>query len=175
MRLFLTFCLLCSFASAQELAFVRAFGSKVYFEPPDTSRWDLEQNVMDTLHVKYVLKFKHRPILDTEGREVEPVVAIIAESVKDSSDVIVYSAWKRIQTPFEVKKVLAYDSTLFTHRNVIGYEGQYEREGVVHMVLVVHMREHLVGVQVICDSSDEIFPQVEKDMRRFIRSIGIDQ
>lgn len=166
---------LCSLASAQELVYFQAFGSNVYFEPPDTSKWDLEQNMIDTLSSKHVLMFKRKPILDTKGREVEPVMAIIAESVKDSSDVIAYSAWKRMQTPFEVKKVLAYDSVLFSHRNVIGYEGQYEREDVTHMVFVIHMRERVLGLQVICDSSDEIFPQVENDMRRFIRSIGIDQ
>jgi hypothetical protein len=166
--LFYTIC------SAQELAYIEAFGSKVYFEPPDTSKWGLEQNSM-TEYGNYLLMFKHIPIVDSLGREIQPVISFIAESVKDSSDVIMYSIYKRTQTPVTVKKVLTYEDGHFTHRNVVGYEAVYKKEDVGHKVLMIHMRQASIGLQVICDATDEVYAQVESDMRRFIKSIGIDQ
>jgi hypothetical protein len=163
--------------SAQDLSYVGVFGSKVYFEPPDTSIWKLYQNSM-TDYGNHLLMFKHIPIKDSLGREIEPVISFIVESVTDSSDVINYSIWKRTQVPFEVKKVMSCDTinfSWFACPNVIGYEGVYSKVDIIHRVFVVHMRRASVGVQIICDSTDGVYVKVESAMRNFIRSIGIDQ
>jgi len=119
--------------------------------------------------------FKSRSIRDSQGREVQPVIAVIVESVKDSSDVIVYSIQKRASTAFTVNKVLSFEDGYFTHRNSIGYEGEYKKQDIIHKLLIAHMREKSVGLQVICDSTDDVYNQVEQDMRNFILAIGIDQ
>src|SRR5512147_868216 len=126
--------LFCTPALAQDLVYFRAFGSKIYFAPPDSNRWELEQNSFDSTTSKHVLMFKSTPLLDSLGREIQPVLAIIAESVNDSMDVIAYSFWKRRQVPFEVTKVLTHEQGHFSFANVIGYEGSYKREDVVHKV-----------------------------------------
>ncbi len=179
MKYFIAYLLLLPhFAISQDLAYVQAYGSKIYFAPPDTSRWDLFENSMDSTTHKYVLMFKSAPITDDLGRPIQPVLSIVVESVKDSSDVTHYSIWKRTQVPFNVTKVMACDTinfSWFACPNVIGYEGDYKRSGVLHKVFVVHMRKAAVGVQIICDSTDGVFRKVESDMREFIRSVGIDQ
>jgi hypothetical protein len=42
----------------------------------------------------------------------------------------------------------------------------------LHKVLIGHMRHEQVGVQIICDSSDGVYDQVEADMRSFMRSVN---
>ena len=175
MKIFLSLFLFCYSASfAQELAYISAFGSKIYFEPPDTSAWYSDQNGLTTSG-SYHLMVKHTPLKDSLGRNVEPIMSIIVQHVLDSSDVIMYSIEKRGQVPFQVVKVLAYDSAYYSYRNVIGYEGTYTREGILHKIFVIHMRGASVGLQIICDSTDQVYAQVEADFRRFIKSIGIDQ
>jgi hypothetical protein len=166
----------CGFS--QELTYVQVYGSKIYFAPPDTSHWELVENSMDSSSHKYVLMFKSEPITDNLGRQIQPVLSILVEFIKDSSDIISYSIWKRTQVPFEVKKVMACDTinfSWFACPNVIGYEGVYPKGDVIHRVFVVHMRRAAVGVQIICDSTDGVYDKVEFAMRDFIRSVGIDQ
>jgi hypothetical protein len=75
-----------------------------------------------------------------------------------------------VQVPFDVKKVLSHQGGDFSYSNVIGYEGEYQKE-VLHKVLIGHMRHEQAGVQIICDSSDGVYDQVEADMRSFMRSV----
>jgi hypothetical protein len=175
MKIILTLSLFAfSIATSQELTYVEAFGSRIYFELPDTSRWFPDENGMQSSE-KYLLMFKRSPILDSLGREVQPVIAAIAEKVNDSLDVITYSLLKRTQIPFSVKKVLTYEDSCFAQRNAVGYEGEYNRQDVIHKVFVVHMRYGSVGLQLVCDSTEGVYTAVEADMRRFIKSVGIDQ
>ena len=158
---------------AQDLAFIQVFGSRIYFEPPDSSRWGLSDNSSKspTMHL---LQFVHFPIADSAGNEIRPVIAVLAEKVPDSVDVVAYSIAKRLDVPFSVVKVLTFEDSCFAFRNVVGYEGTYESHGVLHRLFIVHMRHAKVGLQLICDSTDGVYTKVEQDMRRFIKSVGID-
>jgi hypothetical protein len=155
-------------AAAQES--FTAHGSTVMYDRPDPAQWNLVHNAMDAKANAFLLMFEHIPIKDAQGREIKPVIAAICEAVTDSSDVIMYSIRKRSQVPFDVKKVLTPQGGDFTHRNSVGFDGEYDR-GVVHKVIVGHLRHQGVGVQVICDSTDGVYDKVEADMRGFLRSI----
>jgi hypothetical protein len=148
-----------------------AHGSTLSYARPDPAKWIVVQNGVDARSKAYLLMFKHTPIKDPQGRDIEPVMAVICEPVTDSSDVIKYSISKRVQVPFDVKKLLTPQEGDFTHRNSVGYDGEYTRGSVVHKVIVGHLRHQQVGVQVICDSTDGVYDQVEADMREFLRSI----
>ena len=167
--------LLCSTCCGQQLAYIGVIGSKIYFEAPDTLKWNLDENSMQSSG-KYWLQFKHSPILDSLGREIQPVMAIIIEKVDDSLDVITYSIEKRTQIPypFHVEEVLTYENSHFAFQNTVGYKGSYKREDVTHKVFIVHMRHAAVGVEIICDSTDGVYALVEQDMLRFIKAVGID-
>jgi hypothetical protein len=157
-----------SVAAAQDS--FTAHGSTVIYARPDPAQWNLVHNGMDAKANAFLLMFEHSPIKDAQGREIKPVIAAICEAVTDSSDVIMYSIRKRAQVPFDVKKVLTPQGGDFTHRNAVGFDGLYDR-GVVHKVVVGHLRHQGVGVQVICDSTDGVHDKVEADMRGFMRSI----
>lgn len=165
---FAFFCLACV-AEAQDS--FTAHGSTVSYARPDPAKWDLVHNGVNAQSKAYLLMFKHKPIKDSEGRDIEPVIAAICEAVTDSSDVIMYSIRKRTQVSFDVKKLLTAQGGDFTHRNSVGYDGEYNRGAVVHKVIVGHLRHQGVGIQVICDSTDGVYDKVEEDMRGFMRSI----
>ena len=168
------FLVICNYSLAQKLAYIEVLDSKVFFEPPDSSNWSLEQNNMNE-HGRYILSFKHIPIIDTKGRKIVPMMSIVAEQIGDSIDVITYSIIKRSSVGFNVQKVLTYDDGHFEYKNVIGYEGDYEDEGVPHQLLIAHMVGDSIGLQVICDSTGDVYNQVENDMRRFIKQVGINE
>jgi hypothetical protein len=156
-------------AEAQES--FTAHGSTLLYTPPDSSNWFVVKNGIDQRSQKYLLMFQRKPIEDAQGRRVHPVIAVICEPIKEPVDVIQYSIGARVQVPFNVKKVLSHQGGDFSYTNVIGYEGEYEKE-VLHKVLIGHMRHEQVGVQIICDSSDGVYDQVEADMRSFMRSVN---
>ncbi|HMK34170.1 MAG TPA: hypothetical protein VK463_03815 [Desulfomonilaceae bacterium] len=148
-----------------------AHGATVIFHPPDLRKWNLVHKGMDAKSNKFLLMFKRSAIKDSEGREIEPVIAVICEAVLDSSDMIQYSIRKRTQVGFDVKKVLTHQDGSLTCRNAVGYEGEYEKGSVLHKVLVAHIRHKEAGLQVICDSTDGVYGKVEADMKNFLRSI----
>lgn len=145
-------------------------GSTVLYAAPDSSQWNLVKNGIHEKSGGYLLMFEHKPIKDDKGRSIKPVMAVICEPVKDKSDVINYSIRKRLQVPFDVKIVMTPQRGDFTYPNSVGFEGEYER-GVLHKVLIGHMRHQEVGVQIICDSTDGVYGKVESDMRNFLRSV----
>jgi hypothetical protein len=148
-----------------------AHGSTVNFSRPDPANWKVVSDGIDARSNKHLLMYKHIPIKDAEGRYIEPVIAIICESVPDSSDVIMYSIAKRTQTAFNVSKLMTWQDGSLTYKNSVGFDGDYKKGSVIHKVLVAHMRHAAAGLQVICDSTDGVYDKVEKDMRDFLSSI----
>jgi hypothetical protein len=148
-----------------------ANGSTVVYAKPDTSKWNILRNETDSASKKYVVQFKHAPIKDAEGRDIEPAMAIISEPVTDGSDAIAFSALKRATMPFTVKKVFSHEDGGLTCKYAVGYEGEYTRGDVLHKVFIAHMRHKEAGIQVICDSTDGVYSHVEQDMRDFVRSV----
>ena len=163
-----TFLLFVCAAHAEES--FTAFGSTVSYARPDPAQWKLVRNGMVKNSKAYLLMYERNPIKDSEGRNVRPVIAIVCEMVPDTLDVIRYSISKRGQTPFKVNELLTPQDGSFSYGNSVGFEGGYKKI-VEHKILVGHMRHGKVGLQVICDSSEEVFNQVEEDMRNFLRSI----
>jgi len=160
-------------AEAQESFTVHS--STVLYGRPDAAQWRLMNDGIDANSKAYLVMFKRTPIKDAEGREIEPVMAIICESVPSSTDVIQYSIAKRVNTPFQVNSLLTPQQGYFTHKNSVGYQGEYKRGSVLHKVLIGHLRNRDVGVQVICDSTDGVYDKVEADMLGLLRSITFQE
>lgn len=156
-------------AGAQES--FTAHGSTVNFSRPDPANWKVVHDGIDARSNKYLLMYQHVPIKDAQGRDIEPVIALICESVPESSDVIMYSIAKRTQVGFNVNKLLTWQDGSLTYKNSVGFDGEYQKGAVLHKVLVAHMRHGTAGLQVICDSTDGVYDKVEKDMRDFLKSI----
>ncbi|HMK33451.1 MAG TPA: hypothetical protein VK463_00170, partial [Desulfomonilaceae bacterium] len=97
---------------------------------PDSS-WTSEKviffTVVSGIRRRDLVAVKRSAIKDSEGREIEPVIAVICEAVLDSSDMIQYYIRKRTQVGFDVKKVLTHQDGSLTCRNAVGYEGEYQK------------------------------------------------
>jgi len=116
--------------------------------------------------------YKHHGIEDAEGRLIIPNMAIVYELVSDSTDVILYSFWRRKNLSLEITKVLTWEDGLFSHRNGVGYEGEYtDEKGLRHLALLVHLVNGKTGVQIICDATEGVYRQVEPAMRAFVKSV----
>lgn len=157
-------------APAHALETFTANGATVVYAQPDQAKWNFVKNGVDSKSKKFLVMFQHNPITDAQGRQIEPVIALICESAEDAPDVIKYSIFKRTQVPFDVKKVLTYKDGSLTYKNSVAYEGEYVK-GVKHKVFVAHMLHGKAGVQIICDSTEGVYDKVEKDMRSFLRSV----
>lgn len=160
---------------AQELSFITYSNIPIYFEIPDTSKWTCVQNELVNKYNKYVLMFKSNPIQDSSGYKIQPVISFIVETVQDSTNIISYSIQKRMQINFKVLKVLKVEDGYFDFPNSIGYEGEYSNEEIKHKVFIVHMIYNNIGVQIICDSTESVINVVEMEMKKFIKSVGINQ
>lgn len=159
----------------QKLAYLEEFGAKIYFEPPDSSVWVLDGNGI-TRYGTYLLMFKHTPIKDSLGRDIQPVISLIIETAKDSTDLntFVHEKMADSQWQFRFQDTLTYSGGYFAQRNAIGYLIQYSRENVIHTVYFCCIRNGNIGVTIICDSTDQIFGKVRLDMLRFLKSVGIN-
>jgi hypothetical protein len=149
-----------------------AFNSTIIYTPPNSDNWERVQDHLDTQTNKYILMFKRAPIEDDQGRLIQPVIAIICERVPDSTNLIVYSMNKRLQTRFTVDHVLTPDSDSLKYKYALSYRGHFG-EQIVHKLVVGHFIGDNAGLQVICDATEGVYAKVESDMVSFLRSIQI--
>lgn len=168
---FVALTLSAAYVCAQDAVYIMAFDAKVYFEVPDTTQWMVARDELDTATHKRFLMFKHTPIKDKKGRMVMPVIAMIIDSIPDSSNLVMYSVYKRSVVPYQVTKVLTPSAALYSYDNALGYLGTYTSNKVKHSIVVAHMIYNNLGVEIICDSTTEIMKNVDKDFRAFIKSI----
>jgi len=166
----------CQPGAAQGFRSFTAHGSTVVYELPDSTVWRVVKYEIASDGGEHVLMFKHSPILDSLGRQIQPVMAIISEPVHDSLDVIEYSLLKRSQIRFEVEveRVLTHEDGHFSYPNAIGFDGKYGEE-VIHKIIVGYLRHKQAGVQIICDSTPGVFRGVEPGMRAFLHSVSFKE
>ena len=116
--------------------------------------------------------YKRKPIVDAEGTKVIPSLSFIVESVVPGSNVITFSAQKRMQVPFEVTKVISHESGELSLKNAVGYFGEYkDRNGAKHKVYVVHAIYGDKGIQILGDITKSIESQIDGEMLAMLKSI----
>ena len=153
---------------------INEFSSKIQFKCLDTTEWIIITDQSPRLNSKGVLMFKHIPIKDSIGRRVEPVIALVYEKVIDSLDVIEYSVGIIGTKPFKVKYELLGGFPDFSlDRFSVVYKGEYLRENIKHLVMLGYILNENIGIEIIGDSTEEIFPKVEYDIKNFIKSVKI--
>jgi hypothetical protein len=161
--------------SLQQQSNREAFGSRIYFTPPAMPQWQTVQDSDPREGMKGIIIYKHIPILDQLSRRIEPVMALLYEQVPDSMDVIVYFLNKLGEKPYRVERDSLYaypDRT--SHPNSFSVRGHYSRSDITHTVYLAYFREGRLGVEIVADAAEEVFPIVEEEMRAFIKSVTID-
>ena len=153
---------------------VSIFGETLLYEVPSQAIWNKPLINYDDDRSVGSIVYTHNPIMDSEGRSVSPVMAIIYEKLSsDSMDLIIYSTIVRMRqgVSFEIDSISTAEDMGMNYHNSIYYDGYYYRDNIKHEVIVVHMVKGNIGIQIICDSTDEVYSQVFLDMQKFVQSI----
>ncbi|MCC5936173.1 MAG: hypothetical protein JJU34_02720 [Lunatimonas sp.] len=123
---------------------------------------------------KGIVMFKHTPIIDSQNRPVEPIMAILYEQLNDTLDVVEYSASLIGTKGYNLKWDLlgGYPDFSKDPQSAI-FKGTYERSSIEHTVLIGYIKRNNFGVEIICDTTSEILPELDNEMSNFIKSFII--
>ena len=84
--------------------------AKIRIDLPNAS-WSLSDKRSEGDMSVYI--FKREPVIDADGRQIIPNIAVIVEEVEKDLDVVEYTALKRSKVSFEVEKVYtSHDGTI---------------------------------------------------------------
>ncbi|WP_339712661.1 hypothetical protein [Cyclobacterium amurskyense] len=149
----------------------------VNFELPKGIEWDLVMDVPPEPGNKGVLMFKHKPIeLSCADCKVEPIIAVLYESISDSIDAVEYSVNYIGTKPYQlVHKLIGGFPDYSGDQHSVVFDVTYVREEVEHSVLLAYIVCNDIGIEIICDTITEAFPKVEQQMRDFIRNFSADE
>jgi len=150
----------------------KTFNANIVFQRPDTSIWNLIKETEPNGNSKGSIVFKRKAIIDSLGRPVEPMMAIVIENLHDSLDVVEYSVNYFGHAPYHLKYTLlgGYPEYSADKHSII-FNCEYIREGTIHTILLGFIVYKGIGLQIICDCTDSVYPKAQKDMRNFIKSV----
>jgi len=158
----------------------KLFGQTIIYEKPDESRWKLEQDIKNNARGSGMIMYMRVPVYDNKNRAVKPVIAILYEEIpREMKDVVQYYIFKmsalKSNTP-DLKTVDSFDSEKWglKYDGMIGFIHKNNQSGVIHTVITCYMLYKDIGVTIMCDSTEDVFDQVEDDMRRFIKSVTFE-
>ena len=118
-----------------------------------------------------VYSYKRKPITDSLNRGIIANVSVLIETVDKGMNVNTWSSERRKQVPFKVTKVLTKEKGNLSAYQAIGYEGLYEdSKKINHRILMVYAIHQNKGVQLICDATDSVWPQVKPEFLSAIKS-----
>jgi hypothetical protein len=160
-------------SSSTSQTLLDVFGSRLSYQPPDSLVWVLDEKSHDEEMHRGVVMYKRATVYDSDGMAVQPVVAIVYEKLRDTTDAVTYSIGKRVSSTFRWKVRHVFDPDSTEYGNAVFYEGEYDKEDIKHMLIIAHATHGLVGIQAIGDATEGVFQQVESDMKRFVHSINL--
>ena len=172
----LTIFLIISSSAVWGQTTIDAFGSKISFISPNEKVWKLTQKIEPSKSSKGLRMFKHEKIIGTVSLPVEPVIALIFEQVIEPIDTIEYSVNRLSNKPYKLKWDLlgGYpDYSSDKHSAVFKFE--YTRSGILHKGYLCYILFKNVGLEIIADSTFDVFEKVAPDMRVFIKSVTIQK
>lgn len=148
----------------------------VNFNLPDVREWNLVMDVPQELGNKGVLMFKHKPIdVKCSDCTVEPIIAVLYESVSDSIDAVEYSVNNLGTKPYQLDYTLlgGYPEHSGDKQSVV-FDAKYVRDEVEHAVILTYITNNNFGIEIICDRTTEAFPIVEEQMRTFVKNFSTE-
>jgi hypothetical protein len=171
-----TFIFLVSSSFAWAQTAIDAFGSKIIFTKPDEKVWTLIKESEPGEGSKGVRVFKHAKITGDKGVSTEPVISLIFEQVPNSMNAAVY-AMKGLE---DIEKSLKITWSLLggypdysSDQHSMVYKARYTKSNSHHKVYICYILYNSTGLVIIADSAEDVFDQVDADMRAFIKSVVI--
>ena len=94
------------------------------------------------------------------------------DKIPKDMDVIHYSINCRMGVGFEVEKVFTHHDGIISLKNAVGYIGKYiDSQNIEHTIIVVHAIHKEMGVQIIMDTTTELFPIVENEFNKTLKTL----
>lgn len=148
---------------------------QIKFEVPDTNNWIQISKFPAQKFLKGSIKFKHKPIVDSLGRPIEPVIALLYENSPDTIDLIVYSINTLANKPFKLNyKFLGGYPEYSSEKISVVYEGKYINSGEKHRLNIGYILHNDIVIEIICDATDGVYNEVEKEFKEFIKSVRLE-
>lgn len=160
---------------SQEIILFKRWNTEVVLPNAEWFKSDSIKILKDKIDRESYL-FRRKPIVDSKGVTIIPCIGIIFEAYSDSMNVINYMFLK------EMSKEARYDTMYYVIDNKtsnflklkmaigkkIGYYDNYERLHIVYRIFITHGK---MGIQVICDATEEVFEIIENEFEKFISNI----
>tara|TARA_B100000809_G_C14872649_1_gene436127 strand:+ start:70 stop:603 length:534 start_codon:yes stop_codon:yes gene_type:complete len=147
---------------------------EIKYTIPDTNDWVQVSKYPAIPLMNGEVQFIHTPILDPLQRPVEPIIALLYQERPDSIDLIMYSAnaigskpYRLNYTPFPGYPDYSIE------KSSIFFKGNYYRSGIKHTIIIGYIIHNDLLIELICDSTDLVYKEVESDFLKFIKSVHV--
>jgi|GEM_PF-1928063 len=163
-------CLLFAISAAAQMQTITE--ADIKFSLPN-DKWHLHSNNTD--NYPHVYTYKRAAIIDKSNREVIPNISLIIENVPDTTDIVVYSGYKRERLKFTVEDAFSALSNpgLLKHKYALGFRGNYtDSKNLPHTIYYVIYIHKGKAVQLVCDVTTELFAACKGDFDAVIRSVA---
>jgi hypothetical protein len=170
----LFFIITCLLSKGQDSLNIKIFSELINFEILDSNRWHLISDNLPDSNNKGTLMYKHEPIKDSLNRTVEPIIAIVYELVNEKMDAIEYSVGIIGQKPFILnRKLLGGYPDYSDDPHSVVFETNYTRQGIKHNATIGYILCNNIGLEIIGDCTSDIYPKVEDEIKKFIKSVSV--
>jgi hypothetical protein len=148
---------------------------KIAFTLP-SDKWNLAES-HDSEDSKAMYRYKREAIIDSKGNKIMPNIAFIFEKLEDNMDAVNYSIQVRMKLGPIFKNIKNMfvpgdDSKLLSYNNALGYFVEYSYPAdVTHTVVVVHAVNERIGIQVIMDSTNDVYPIIKDEFESTLKSL----
>jgi hypothetical protein len=119
--------------------------------------------------------YRREGILDSKNIQVVPIIAILFEEMPKDMDAVEYSTLCREREqrePFIPEEVFTHEDGVIDLKNAMGYVLKYtDSTNEEHTVKLVYAVNGKTGIQVIMDVTTELFPIVEPEFNRTLKSL----
>ncbi len=162
---------------SQEIILFKRWNTEVALPNAEWFKSDSGKILKDKIDREFYL-FRRKPIVDSQGIIVIPCIGIIFNAYSDSINVINYmfhlerSRQARYDTMYCV--IDNKTSNFLKLRMAIGKKiGYYDNDKRLHIVYRIFITRGKIGIQVICDATEEVFEKIKNEFEKFISNIRL--
>ena len=140
-----------------------------------SAKWKvLYEQEIEGANRRGIYGYKRQAILDSEGRPIEPVIGFVFRPVpKDANPIIWIGIYRaKLVKAAGMELVESLNRSLFPGLPLgMGWLTTSEKGGIEHTVKLVGAIDGEVGVQVIMDSTTDVFAAVEQEFDFTLKSL----
>jgi hypothetical protein len=150
------------------------FSSRIVMVAPDKLSWTKVRDDLSADNSKGVLMFKHQAFTDSKGRTIEPVIALTYQKTGLQMTTKEYSTMSLAGKQFKpTHELLGGYPEYSSDGHSLVYNVTYVRDDIKHSVIIGYICFKGIGVEIVGDATEEIFPKVKSDIMMFLKSVRV--